>query len=108
MCRFDNDDFGTTSWADEWCLVLEVAADDEVGNSSVFLNDGIEHVFGFGYLVAALADSTMSISMQDVYTYFPLARSDVFGCCEYTSQPWSTISVYSTSKTQYKSCQLLS
>ena len=67
----------------------------EVDDSPVFVNDGIEHVvgFGFGYLVEALADSTMSISMQDVYTYFPLAQSDVFGCCEYTSQPWSTISV---------------
>lgn len=68
MCCFDNDIFGNTSWVDEWCLVLEVAADDEVGNSSVFVNDGIEHavVFGIEYLLAALADSTMSISMQDV------------------------------------------
>ena len=72
ICCFDDVILGNTSWADEWCLVLKVSADEgamyELDNSSVFANDGIEHVlvFGFEYFLPALADSTMSISMQDV------------------------------------------
>lgn len=80
----DGDVIGIVSWVAVWCLVLVVAANEgmlyEADEDSLeSANGGFDQVVvsGCEIILAVFADSTMSISMQDVYIYFSLAWSDV-------------------------------